>query len=230
MFDSGLRVAKVVKVYPDGHSVDLVMYDDDSPQTNVQVLSPMATRRSGSAGLVVPTPPPDGEWGNQDSHEEDIYAVVGYMRGSPIVIGFLYPQVNQMTFPDKNRFVHRFPSDVYLNTDKNGNTELFHPSGTYVRIGESFDHENLTAKDYDKKWKIDRNKSKSVHFHITVANEANGPVFSFNVTPAGKVQIWAKNDICIESETHIVLNAPRIDENPSWGKGTGGPLAGGVPE
>lgn len=218
MFDSGLRLAKVVKTYPDGHSVDLVMYDDDSPQTNVQVLSSMATRRSGVSGLIDPTPPPDGEWGNQDTHDEDIYAVVGYMRGSPLVLGFIYPQVNQMTFPHKNRLTIRSPADLYATVDKDANFEMYHPSGAYIRFATDRNHEDLTAKDYDKKWKIDRNTDKRIHIHI----EQAGGVAKVNIDPDGNISVtndgrtdWhSKGEIAITSDTHIVMVAPTIDLNP----------------
>jgi hypothetical protein len=188
MLDSNLRLAKVARAYPGGHSVDLVMYDDNSPQTNVQVLSGAASTRSGFSGLVAPTAAPDGEWGNQDSGDEDMIAVVGFLHGHPVVLGFLFPQVNQMTFTDENRLTFRSPSDVYVSIDKDGNTEVYHPSGTYFRIGETKEHEDLSAKDYDKNWSINRNTGKAVHVHLGVSN-GGAKVADVDIDPQGNITL-----------------------------------------
>lgn len=47
----------------------------------------------------------------------EMSAVVVFARGVPVVLGFLLPQVGQMTFPDKNRRVDRHASGVYSTID-----------------------------------------------------------------------------------------------------------------
>ena len=195
MFDSGIRLAKVVRAYPDGHSVDLVMYDDNSPVTNVQVLSGSASSRSGASGLIAPTSPPDGEWGNQDSGDEDMIACVAFMRGHPVVMGFLRPQVNQISFADKNRISYRFPSDVYVTCDGSGNFELSHPGGAFIRIATDPAHESLTGKDFDKKWKRDRNTDAKTHIHI----EQGGGVASLNIDPDGNIDLKHAGNLTTET-------------------------------
>lgn len=202
MFDSGIRLAKVVRVYPDGHSVDLVMHDDNSPCSNVQVLSGTASSRSGFSGLVEPTAPPDGEWGNQDSGDEDMTAVVAYMKGHPVVMGFLYPQVSQMLFGDKNRMTFRSPSDVYATVDGAGNFELAFPGGAYIRVGGTPEHEDLTGKDYDRKWQINRNTGAKVHIHI---EQADG-LASVDIAPTGAITIKTKSTIDVEADDSISIH------------------------
>lgn len=217
MFDSGIRLAKVVRAYPDGHSVDLVMYDDNSPVTGVQVMSGQASNRSGASGLIAPTAPPDGEWGNQDSGDEDMIAVVAYMQGQPLVMGFLRPQVNQLSFGDKNRITYRFPSDLYVTCDGAGNFELSHPGGAFVRIATTPGHESLTGKDADKAWQRNRNTSAQCHIHI----EQAGGKASVDIDPAGNIAITSAADmtvnvagnIDIEAGGNFAVRAARIDLN-----------------
>jgi hypothetical protein len=185
VFDSGIRLAKVVRAYPEGHSVDLVMFDDNSPVAGVQVMSGQASNRSGASGLIAPTAPPDGEWGNQDSSDENITAVVAYMRGEPMVLGFLRPQVNQLSFGDKNRITYRFPSDVYVTCDQAGNFELSHPGGAYLRLATTPGHESLSGKDADGGWNRDRNTGAKIHIHI----EQGGGVASLNIDPDGNINL-----------------------------------------
>jgi len=223
----GLLLGRVIEVHQHDNSLDIQLVYDGSRLTGVPVISSAMTTSSGFTDLHHPE---GNEWDKPGSKTRDVYVVVGCISRQYIALGFFSPQVNQMLFDRVNFKIDRHASDVYSTIDKDGNAEWFHPSGTYVRVGTEYEHENLTAKDFDKHWKITRNKDKPVHFHITVANQQAAPAFTFNVYPDGTVRMWAKKNIYIESETHIVLNAPRIDENPSWGKGTGGPTTGGVPE
>jgi len=184
---SGLKLAKVVKVNPGGHSVDLLFLDDGSRIPGVQVLSGSASTNSG----VVDIPEPSG--GGWDSSasltgDRDLIAVVAFYRGLPLVQGFLFPQVCQMLFDRPNFKVTRHASDVYQTVDGAGNVEVYHPSGTYLRIGESAAHEDLTGLDTDGKWKISKNTSKAVHVQLTIKN---GGVLkaSLNIDPSGNVTL-----------------------------------------
>lgn len=206
MFDSNVRLAKVVRVYPGGRSADLVMFDDNSPCTNVQVTSGAASTRSGFSGMIEPTLPPDGEWGNQDSGDQDVTALVAFMKGNPIIIGFLFPQVCQMLFPDKNRMIFRSPSDLYSTIDDEGNFELAHPSGAYVRVGTNPEHEDLTGKDFDGKWKIARNTDKKVYVHI----EQAGGLAVLDITPDGAITIQSKSTIDVVAEGKTTVKAPSV--------------------
>lgn len=183
MFDTGFRLAKVVRVYPGGASVDIVNYDDGSPMSNVQVLSPVASTNCGMNDLPSPTAPPDGEWGLQASGGRDMIAVVGFIRGQPLVFGFLFPQVSQMLFDHMNRMVYRHASDVYWTIDGSGNAEFFHPSGAYVRFGTSSAHEDLTGQDFDGKWAIP--SRPPVHIHV----EQAGGTAVLNIDPPGNISL-----------------------------------------
>lgn len=202
MFDSGLRLAKVVRVYPGGHSVDVVMYDDASPQTNVQVLSGYASTNCGISGMIKPEEPPDGEWGVQDAEKRNMIAVIGYVMGCPVAVGFLFPQVNQMTFDPEdddaheNRLVFRHPSDLYATITKNADFELCHPSGTFIRMATEVEHEDLTEKDFDKKWKIEENLDKKVHIHIEMADKKA----VINIDPDGNIDVTNDGNITIKTK------------------------------
>jgi hypothetical protein len=182
-----LRIAKVMAIQPGGYAVDLVFLHDDSQVPGVQVMSPSASTNSGFNDLAQPSPPPSGSKADvTQTNNRDIYALVGYVGRSPVVLGFLFPQVCQMLFADMNRRIDRHASDVYTSIDEQGNVELFHPSGTYLRIGTNPAHEDLTGKDLDGKWKIANNTGTAPHVHLTVAN-AGAAVASIDIDPSGNV-------------------------------------------
>lgn len=203
---SDLKLARVVGVHPGGHAVDLVFLDDGARVPMVQVMAGTpVTTNTGQAGF--PEPTRRGErWDAQETGERDMIAVVGFYRGLPIVTGFLYPQVSEMLFADPERVVNRTPSDVYTTTDKDGNTELYHPSGTYLRIGTTPAHEDLTGQDADGKWKIRRNTDTAVHVHLEVA-KAGTTTTTLDIDPDGNVSVSHDGDLSLDTGGNIDMQA-----------------------
>ncbi|HEX5678792.1 MAG TPA: hypothetical protein VFX91_12575 [Alcanivorax sp.] len=186
---NSLRLAKVTRFVPEAHAADLLFLDDGSRVPMVPVTTPYGSTNTGVADMVQPDPSPSGEqWDPLDSGSRDVIAVVGFFRDVPLVIGFLFPQVTEMLFTDRNRRVQRHASDVYTTVDDDGNVEVFHPSGTYFRIGTDPAHEDLTGKDFDGKWKIDKNTDKAVHVHLSVKN-AGQEVSSLDLDPDGNLAV-----------------------------------------
>ena len=182
-----LRIAKVMAIHPEGYSADLVFLDTGSQAPSVQILSPSASTNTGLNDLAEPSTPKSGsETDVAETKDRDIYAMVAYAGRTPVIMGFLYPQVCQMLFTDMQRRIMRHASDVYTSIDSAGNFELFHPSGTYLRIGTTPAHEDLTGKDFDKKWKIAKNTTTAVHVHLGVSN-AGSQVASIDIDPDGNI-------------------------------------------
>lgn len=187
-----LKLARVVNVHPESHSVDLVVMDDNRRFSGVKVLAGSAGGDFGISGLAVPT---NTGYDARNSGKRDIYAVIDWMGFTPVVLGFLHPEVSQVLFRDKERMVYRHPSDVYLTVDGEGNTELHHPSGAFVRLGTSPAHEDLSGKDVDGVWAISRNTDKAVHIRI---EQAGGGAY-VDIDPAGNVVVKAAK---------VTLNTP----------------------
>lgn len=195
MFLSGT----VVCAYPEGNSVDVLLDDDGSRLSNVQVLTPTGSSSTGMIDLPdVGGPTGDDRWNLSASRDRYVKAMVGFCRGVPFVAGFLLPQVNQITFAQKNRRIMRHASDVYTSVDDAGNFELYHPSGTYLRIGESAGHEDLTGADFDKKWAIARNTGKAVHVKLRVSN-AGVDKASLAIDPSGNVALQCDGNLVADA-------------------------------
>jgi len=201
-----LKMARVVGVHPESHSVDVVIMDDGRRHSGVKVLCEMAAGDFGSSGLADPT---NTGFDAQNSGERDIYAAVAWMGYTPVVLGFVPPSVSQMMFPEKSRRIHRFPSDVYLSVDPDGNAELFHPSGAYVRIGTDSAHEDLSGKDYNKIWAIKRNTDKAVHIHIAQA----GGAATLNIAPDGSIAIHSAATLAIDAANGTSITTPTLTLN-----------------
>ena len=216
-----LRIGRVVDVHPEDNSVDLVMIDDGSRVAGVQILSPTATGNTGTHDLPSVGRPGGDKWNIATPTDRDMIAVVGSVGRQAVVLGFLFPQVCQMLFKDANRRVTRHASDVYTTVDGDGNTEVYHPSGTYLRIGTNPEHEDLTGKDFDGRWKITKNTDKAVSVRLRVAN-AGAVKATLTIDPDGNVSLQHTGNLSINaggtmsltSAGNMTLAAPRIDLNP----------------
>lgn len=217
----GLYSGVVVASYPEGNSVDVLMDDDGSRLSNVQVMVPTGSSSTGVIDLPdVGGPTDDTRWDPTAQRTRLVIAMVMFCRGVPVVVGFLLPQVNQITFKEKNRRIVRHASDVYTSVDDAGNFELYHPSGTYLRIGETPAHEDLTGDDFDKKWSITRNTNKAVHVKLRVSNAGDDKA-SIEITPQGNVALQCDGNLSatvggtttLNSSGNVSITAPLTTVN-----------------
>lgn len=210
MIGNSLMLGLVVGVYPEGNSVDVLITEDGSRLSNVQV---MVSNGSSNTGLVdlpdIGLPNDDSRWDITQTPARQVLAVVAAYRGAPIVLGFLLPQVNQITFKEQNRRIMRHASDVYTSIDKDGNTEIYHPSGTYLRIGVSGAHEDLTALDFDKKWAIANNTDKAPHVQLVVRN-GGATKTTLDIAPNGNVSLTTVGTVQVQSSGNASIQAPHI--------------------
>lgn len=206
-----LRKAIVVSANPDDHSVDLVMVDNFARMVGVQVQAHTASSRSGSIDL------PDVEvradkWNIKDPTGQEVQALVDFVGSTPVVTGFLYPQISQMTHADGKLKYNRHTSDVQTYTDGEGNMGLLHPSGAHVTIGATPDPMDFSGQNVDRNLKIDRNTKSKVYVRVALA----GNVAVLTMTPEGKCTLELKETLDITCTTatvkasdSIVLDTPK---------------------
>lgn len=220
-----LRKGIVVDAHPGDHSVDLVLVDNYARLVGVQVQAHTASSRSGAIEL------PDVEvrkdkWNIADPTGQEVMALVDFVGQTPIVTGFLYPQISQMTHADGKLKYHRHTSDVQTYTDGEGNMGLLHPSGAHITIGTAPDPKDFSGQNVDKTLKVDRNTDKKVFLRVALA----GNVAVLTMTPEGactlhldktldidctKATIKASDSIVLDTpQTHITGNV-QIDGNTS---------------
>lgn len=199
MVSDSIMVGIVVATYPEGPSVDVLIPEDGSRISNVQVMVPTGSSDTGTVDLPdVGLPNDESRWDLKKDPARYMRAVLAVYRGIPVCIGFLLPQENQISFAQKNRRIMRHASDVYVSIDDDGNTEVSHPSGTYLRIGTTAEHEDLAGKDFDKTWAITKNTDKQVHVQLAVANGGEQRA-SLNIDPSGNVTLIHQGNLDVQT-------------------------------
>jgi hypothetical protein len=199
-----MNLARVTAYHPETNKVDLLFLADNRRVPGVRVMGAHASTSSGRVGQAIP----DGQNGANPlavpaAGERALIACVAYYDGVPVVQGFLQPADSELMFADHDRVMDRTPSDFYHTVDGKANAEWFHPSGAYVRIGTSAAHEDLTGKDYHRKFTPRRNRDQKVHIHI----EQAGGVAAVDIAPDGKITITSKADLQADIEGKVTVNA-----------------------
>ncbi|MNP43839.1 hypothetical protein D3C76_1376830 [compost metagenome] len=108
-----------------------------------------------------------------------------------------------MLSKDPKRRVSRHQSDVQWSIDGDGNIQVDHPSGTYIRIGEAADREETAGQNADANAKTDRNTGRKVNVRIGLA----GGAVVLTMTPDGTVSFTLQQDFSIEAEGAIAMKA-----------------------
>lgn len=209
-----LNLARVTKLYPAIPAADIIMLGNGWPTPRVPIMCDI-TSDSGASGLPDMTPLKD-EREVSSTAGNVVLAVVGRMNGHAIILGFLPPAIGQMLFAD-GRQVKRYPSDVYVTCDKDGNTEVYHPSGTYFRIGEDPEHDDLSGRDVNQSWKLAKNltRAPTVRLRVAAGGVVKGTVQldsagTLSATVEGDVQVNAGGNIIASAQGEIEAAAPTV--------------------
>lgn len=72
------------------------------------------------------------------------------------------------------------------------------PEGTFVDIGTSPAHEDLTDKDVDGQWKMTGNTGEAVFLWVTVTN-GWGAVAPLNINPSGNVTLMHAGSLTVNT-------------------------------
>lgn len=193
----------VVATHPGDHSVD-VLLSDGRRLVGVQVMTPNGSARSGTFDMPA-VPPRADKWDVSTPNGQDQIAIVEFLGGVPLVVGFLYPQVSQMTFDDPKMRVTRHQSDVMSSIDGEGNMQITHPSGAYIRLGETADAVDLAAKNTDASLATDRNTGRKLFMRVVVPGS-----FDLKITPEGQLTLTLTKGAVIDAPDGITLNTPLV--------------------
>lgn len=198
-----IRYGVVVATHPEDHSVDLIMTDDYSRVAGVQVLTSNGNGAYGRNDLYAPEEKSgDEKWDLSKVGPKNPIAAVAFGLGMATVIGFRYPQVNQMTFGEKNLRVDRHASEVYSTLNEAGDFEMAWPNGTFVRVGATKDHVDLNGKGTDSKWATEKNTGAAMHLRFVLG----AAMVDLHMDPAGHIVLSHEGNLTINTKGNAEVN------------------------
>lgn len=195
-----LRQGIVVATHPEDHSVDLVMLDDGSRMVGVQVLTPNGSQRTGTFNMAPVTRDGD-KWDITRRGDQDQYAVVGFIGNNPVVVGYLFPQINQMALKSDKTFYFRHHSDLEIRVNERGALHISHPGGLNINVGTTAGGEAEPAPHADNAAR-DRNNGTLPNFSLTIAGQGGG-AFSLAIGPDGQVVLSTKKGVNVTAAEDI---------------------------
>lgn len=188
-----LRLGRITKVWHASRTADVLMIDGDGAGPLLRV--PILTAVPDSWAI------PDVEHSHDTTAtgpREMFVALAPLGIGRWAIVGFL-PGASRPSMFGDGRAITRNSAGVYSTSDATGNMELYHPSGTFVRIGTP-GHESLIGKDLDEQFDITENTASAPT--ITIGLAAGGvSKGTITIEPDGKISIETQGKIEITTET-----------------------------
>lgn len=218
-----MRLALVVAVHPN-RTVDLVFQDTGLRIAGAHVLSSLVTSDSGVWDIPsVPRPTSERLAGELPTTGRQLIAAVDMCSGRWVVTGFLHPLGGQLAFTQPDRRVDRHSSGAYSTVAPDGSLELWHPSGSFVRIGTGAAHESLASISHDNAWREVSNAPTptiSVHtakFDLTIDPSGNLTVHTQGngaIAVDGTLAVSSKGAMTIHSDADVTITGAHINLNP----------------
>ena len=146
----GISLGKVFNVYPEIYAVD-VMFMDGSILKRIPVVTQYASSRTGLSDLPIPEYKDGGLLDKKspllpcEPGESDVFAIVVFLDNSlfkGVVLGFLFPIETELLCSrtqegnaKASQCLFKHASNVYTRITDEGDIEISHPSGVFIKIG-----------------------------------------------------------------------------------------------
>ena len=236
----GIKCGKVIGAKPEEKTVDVVLLTG-GVFYGCKVLAPMATTSTGLSYLPkmhLDKEPSESGYDIAKAYgKRDIFAIIAFIEGQggvPVVIGFLFPEKNQLSFPFigyENQKLDRHESDRYHRIvgdtvaslggeDVAGLEETRYPDNSFMKVypdGGSKGLENISTGVLDQEetpFKVKKEERKGFYFQHSSGS-------AVHIDPDGQIKIshhkgtWLSigtNDADISRET---VEVPTVDSENS---------------
>jgi len=165
----------------------------------------------------------------------DIYCIATFVDNDynqAVILGFLFPKETTLSIPDYGLFIFRHESDVMWMIRGDGTVQVYHPSGSIIKMGSDDNNElsdsNMIptkADGFHVKDAAEYNKNKSSNLFInwykgqkvkldfegniiaTTENAAGTVQTTLTMTPDGNVTVTAANDVTVNAENDVNVTA-----------------------
>jgi hypothetical protein len=222
--------AKVTRFNIGSNTADVVSIDDDISLLNCQIVCSMPAGFAFGAKYVPSHNDSNLETGYIHS-PGDIYCIAAFIGedyNNAVILGFLFPKETMLSIPDYGLYLFRHESDVMWMIRADGTAQMYHPSGSIIKIGSNDSNEMseslmipTKADSFNVRDTADYNDRKETNLFIKwhagqsiiLSNDGNVLIGTdqdnalITITKDGIVGINTKKQVQIVSETDINLTA-----------------------
>lgn len=226
---------KVIRFIPSSNTVDCMTIDNNISLENCNIACSMP------AGFAYGTryfpshddQNPEAPYINSPG---DLYCVAAFLENdynNAAVLGFLFPMETTLSISEYGLYIFRHESDVIWIIRSDGTMQIYHPSGSIIKIGDNDENEVDSDREqaglYPAKtdgmyirsssdYNAEKETNLFIKWHagqaVTLANDGSITVSTrdntatLNITQEGLITIDAASDISIKSDTKINLDLP----------------------
>lgn len=200
-----LFFAKVVRFMPTSNTVDVVTIDDNVSLSDCMVMCPYPVGFSYGSRYF-----PSYDDVNHEveyvHNAGDIYCVAAFLENdynNTVVLGFLFPNETTLSIGEYGLYIFRHESDVMWMVRCDGTMQIYHPSGSIVKIGE--DNINEMTSDLDEGGLY---SAKSDEFHVRSAADYNESKNS-NLF----IQWYKGQKVTLDSSGNVIVSTEDTEKN-----------------
>ena len=235
---AGIYFCKVIRFLPSSNTADIVTVDNNISLLGCNVVCPYPAGFAYGARYF-PTHDdqnPEVEYVNSSG---DIYCVAAFLESdynNAAILGFLFPLETTLSIAEYGLYIFRHESDVIWMVRGDGTMQIYHPSGSIIKIGDDntneVDSDREQAGLYPAKTDglyirpaADYNAQKETNLFIkwhagqevTLDNAGNAIVktkdtagtvqTTLTMTPDGNIIVTATNDVTVTAGNDVTVNA-----------------------
>lgn len=235
-----LYFAKVVRFYPSSNTVDAIEVDGGIRFPNAAITCSTPTNFFFGERYF---PSHDGMQAEIEfiNPSADIYCVAAFLENdynNAVILGFLFPKETVLSISEYGLHIYRHESDVMWMIRSDGTMQIYHPSGSIIKIGDDTTNEltddreqagmypakadgfNVrSAPEYNSRktsnlfigwYKGQKIKLDSDGNIIVSTENAEGIVqTTLTMTPDGNVTVTATNDVTVNAARDVNVTANR---------------------
>lgn len=232
---------KVIRFLPSSNTVDCMTIDNNISLENCNIACAMP------AGFAYGTryfPSHDDQnfESNYINSPGDLYCVAAFLENdynNAAVLGFLFPMETTLSIAEYGLYIFRHESDVIWIIRADGTMQIYHPSGSIIKIGDNDENEVdsdreqaglypaktdgmyiRSAADYNVeketnlfiKWHAGQNIALGNDGGIIISTKDSAAIVT--ITQAGLLSVETTSDISVKSTTKATIDAPEINLIP----------------
>jgi hypothetical protein len=231
---------KVIRFLPSSNTADVVTVDNNISLLGCNIACSMPAGFAYGTRYI-PTHDDQNSEVEYVNSAGDIYCVAAFLENdynNSAILGFLFPMQTTLSIAEYGLYIFRHESDVMWMVRGDGTMQVYHPSGSIIKIGDTdinemtdtIDEAGLypaktdgmyirSAPDYNTeketnlfiKWHAGQTIELNNDGNLTISTRDNASVLT--MSPEGVLNVETTSDISIKSATKATIEAPEIDVN-----------------
>lgn len=148
---ANIYFCKVIRFLPSSNTADVVTIDNNISLTGCNIACSMPAGFAYGARYI-PTHDDQNSEVEYVNSSGDIYCVAAFLENdynNAAILGFIFPLQTTLSIAEYGLYIFRHESDVMWMVRSDGTMQIYHPSGSIIKIGDNDTNEMTDQIDAD---------------------------------------------------------------------------------